>query len=328
MCLPDIAELDTPKSADASSHGSPSASSALSHQDSGDTFYNASSGAFSGALHRVSSSGTDTSGGSGTEWFEAADYDSDTFGTASSAGAPLDVNGAVDDEKKGTQVALLLIQGVNQDRNFLQGPLVGSDESHASLRAGVSLHMREHGGTSLTSTGVHVRLFMQVILGHSALQGPDALLVLANAPNVTGLDLCTQGWVIVVARLQACMAVLEKGEVHPAARHSRDGVMEEHAEQRDGHIVTVAASGLLVELVANNHSGDLHNSPCIICTKLLFVCCTGLGIPFPIKLIVLLFESRKPLRPIHLWMRELAWQWHGDWKGGARCQSCTAESGR
>ena len=125
-CLPDIAELDTPKSANASSHGSPSASSALSQQDSGDTFYNASSGAFSRALHRVSSSGTDTSNGSGTEWFEAADYDSDTFGTASSAGTPLDVNGA-DDEKKGRQVALLLVQGVDQNHNFLQGP-------HAAVR--------------------------------------------------------------------------------------------------------------------------------------------------------------------------------------------------
>lgn len=168
MCLPDIAELDAPTSANASSHGSPSASSALSQQDSGDTFYNASSGAISGTLHRVSSSGTDTSGGSGTEWFEAADYDSDTFGTASSAGTPLDVNGAVEDETKGRQMALLLVQGVDQDRNFLQVPHAGSDSSHAGLRAGVSLHMREHGGTSLTSTGVHVRLFTQVILGHSA----------------------------------------------------------------------------------------------------------------------------------------------------------------
>lgn len=73
-----------------------------------------------------------------------------------------------------------------------------------------------------------------------------------------------QGWVIVVARLQACLTGLEKGEVHPAARHSRGNVMEEHAEQSDGHCVTIAAGGLLVEMIANNHSGELYPLSCFV----------------------------------------------------------------
>lgn len=143
---------------------SPSFLRALSQHDSGDLFYNASSGAFSGSLHRVSSSGTDTSAGSGTEWFEAVDYDSDAFGTASSSGLSLEANGgAQEEEEKGMKLALLLLEGISKDHGVLQGPQPGSDSSRESLRAEVSLQVHENDGMSLTGMGVHLRLFTQVL---------------------------------------------------------------------------------------------------------------------------------------------------------------------
>ena len=69
-----------------------------------------------------------------------------------------------------------------------------------------------------------------------------------------------QGWVIVIARLQACLKGLEKGEVQSAARYNRGDVMGEDVDQSDGHLVTVAAGGILVEMIANNHPGELHPS--------------------------------------------------------------------
>jgi hypothetical protein len=160
--FPEVAEEMTPKSTGASSSGSPSFSPALSQRDSGDTFFNASSGSLSQSLHRVSSSGTEVSAGSGTEWFEAPDYDSDTFGTASSAGVPLDVNGGREDERDIKKLALLLVQGLDEESSVLQMPRPNLGSSQAGLRAGVTLQMRGQNSMSLTCTGVLVRLFTQV----------------------------------------------------------------------------------------------------------------------------------------------------------------------
>jgi hypothetical protein len=128
-----------------------------------DVFYNASSGALSTSLKRVSSSGTETSNGSGTEWFEAADYDSDSVGH-SSAGQQLgelddgDDDGGNDDDisGQGRRFVLLLLEGTQ--RGTGNGP--GSGQV-AALQLLVQ-EVADGHKTSLEGSGLNLRVFSEV----------------------------------------------------------------------------------------------------------------------------------------------------------------------
>ena len=81
----------TASSLDSGSLASPSGSGLLfdarsttSTRTSGDGMHDAPSSAFSNSLHRLSSDSTNVSSGSGTEWFEAGDADSDAVSRSGS----------------------------------------------------------------------------------------------------------------------------------------------------------------------------------------------------------------------------------------------------
>ena len=112
--VPEFAEALERRPSEASSVELPSARAEPSN---GETFYNANSGALSSSLKRVSSSGTETSNGSGTEWFEAADYESDSFGHSSAGHLPdlgeedADEDGDANDDDSNRSLVILVIQG-------------------------------------------------------------------------------------------------------------------------------------------------------------------------------------------------------------------------
>ena len=156
---------------DSGSLVSPSGSSLLfdarstaSTGTSGDGMHDAPSSAFSNSLHRLSSDGTNASSGSGTEWFEAGDADSDAVPRSGSFRRPIEGPPEPEQAQAGRRLDLALFQAADSSAAGMLGHAEGAA---GSVPGGCAL-LRVADAEGETSSAAHLgpamlRIFTEVL---------------------------------------------------------------------------------------------------------------------------------------------------------------------
>ena len=150
----------TASSLDSGSLVSPSGSGLLfdarstaSTGTSGDGMHDAPSSAFSNSLHRLSSDGTNASSGSGTEWFEAGDADSDAVSRSGSFRRTIEGSPEPEQAHVGRRLNLALVQAADSSA----AGMLGHAEGEAGSMPGGCALLRVANAEGETSSAAHLR---------------------------------------------------------------------------------------------------------------------------------------------------------------------------